>query len=66
MLVVRAYNNILSDLAPDERRLFNDHIRRLDKRINQGLTKLTWASKNRRVLREGLLRALRRKRWTRS
>ena len=45
MLVVRAYNNILVDLAPEERRLFSDHIRRLDKRINQGLTKLTWATK---------------------
>ncbi|GMI05338.1 hypothetical protein TrVE_jg1168 [Triparma verrucosa] len=45
MLVVRAYNDILSDLTTDERRLFTDHIRRLDKRINQGLTKLTWASR---------------------
>ena len=45
MLVVRAYNDILSDLSLEERRLFSDHIRRLDKRINQGLTKLTWASR---------------------
>jgi hypothetical protein len=30
---------------PPPRRLFSDHIRKLDKRINQGLTKLTWASK---------------------
>lgn len=45
MLVVRAYNSILDDLSTEERRLFSDHIRRLDKRINQGLTKLTWASK---------------------
>ena len=45
MLVVRAYNGILADLSMDERRLFADHIRRLDKRINQGLTKLTWASR---------------------
>ena len=45
MLVVRAYNAIIVDLSPEERRLFSDHIRRLDKRINQGLTKLTWAAK---------------------
>ena len=45
MLVVRAYNDILSDLNTEERRLFTDHIRRLDKRINQGLSKLTWASR---------------------
>ncbi|GMI21327.1 hypothetical protein TeGR_g3290 [Tetraparma gracilis] len=45
MLVVRAYNDILADLTMEERRLFSDHIRRLDKRINQGLTKLTWASR---------------------
>jgi dynein heavy chain, axonemal len=45
MLIVRAYNAILDDLSTEERRLFSDHIRKLDKRINQGLTKLTWASK---------------------
>ena len=45
MLVVRAYNDILSDLSVEERRLFNDHIRRLDKRINQGLVKLTWVTR---------------------
>ena len=50
MLVVRAYNDILSDLSQeagqtDERRLFTDQIRRLDKRINQGLSKLTWSSR---------------------
>ena len=45
MLVVRAYNDILSDLSTEERRLFTDHIRRLDKRINQGLVKLTWVTR---------------------
>jgi dynein heavy chain len=45
MLVVRDYNQILDELSTDERRLFSDHIRRLDKRINQGVNKLTWASK---------------------
>ncbi|MEO0455852.1 MAG: hypothetical protein AAF152_04615, partial [Cyanobacteria bacterium P01_A01_bin.114] len=43
MLVVRAYNSIFDDLTHE--RLFTDHIRKLDKRINQGLGKLTWASK---------------------
>ena len=45
LLVVRDYNGILAELSPDERRLFSDHIRRLDKRVNQGLSKLTWVSK---------------------
>ena len=45
MLIVRAYNAILYDLTVEERRLFSDHIRKLDKRINQGLQKLTWATK---------------------
>mmetsp|Transcript_14527 Transcript_14527/g.44826 ORF Transcript_14527/g.44826 Transcript_14527/m.44826 type:complete len:398 (-) Transcript_14527:11342-12535(-) len=45
MLIVRAYNRILCDLAAEERRLFSDHLRKLDKRINQGLQKLTWATK---------------------
>lgn len=35
--IVRAYNIILSDLTPSERRLFADHLRRLDKRIHQGI-----------------------------
>ncbi|CAM9866654.1 unnamed protein product, partial [Discosporangium mesarthrocarpum] len=45
MLVVRAYNSILDELLPSERKLFSDNIRRLDKRIHQGMTKLTWSSK---------------------
>jgi dynein heavy chain, axonemal len=45
MLVVRSYNAILRALTATERRLFNDHIRKLDKRINQGCAKLTWSSK---------------------
>ena len=39
MLVVRAYNNIVRDVNPEERRLFVDHIRKLDRRISQGMTK---------------------------
>ena len=45
MLVVRDYNAILDTLARDERLLFHEHIRRLDRRINGGLTRFTWASK---------------------
>jgi len=46
MLVVRAYNEIIEDLNAEERRLFIDHIRRLDKKIGQGLSKITWLSRN--------------------
>lgn len=45
MLVVRDYNAVISDLNAEERKLFQEHIRRLDRRIAPGLTKLTWASK---------------------
>ena len=46
MLIVRSYNDILRDINNEERRLFIDHIRRLDRRITQGMGKLTWSSKN--------------------
>lgn len=45
MRVVRAYNAMMYDLSPVERRLFFEHVRKLDKRITQGLSKLTWATK---------------------
>ncbi|XP_059156869.1 dynein axonemal heavy chain 2-like isoform X2 [Physella acuta] len=45
LLVVRDYNRILSALSMEERGLFKERIRFLDKRIHPGLTKLTWASK---------------------
>ncbi|KAG6966781.1 hypothetical protein JG688_00006600 [Phytophthora aleatoria] len=45
MLVVRDYNRILLDLSSTERRLFEDIIRKLDRRIQPGLQKLTWVSK---------------------
>lgn len=38
-------SGILDELDPSERKLFSDNIRRLDKRIHQGMTKLTWSSK---------------------
>ncbi|CAM9351443.1 unnamed protein product, partial [Laminaria digitata] len=37
--------DILDELDPSERKMFSDNIRRLDKRIHQGMTKLTWSSK---------------------
>jgi dynein heavy chain len=46
MLIVRAYNDIIRDINADEKRLFIDHIRRLDRKIAPGLNKLTWQSKN--------------------
>ncbi|RLN72009.1 hypothetical protein BBJ28_00019305, partial [Nothophytophthora sp. Chile5] len=45
MLVVRDYNRILLELSSTERRLFEDVIRKLDRRIQPGLQKLTWVSK---------------------
>ncbi|RHY79984.1 hypothetical protein DYB26_013670, partial [Aphanomyces astaci] len=44
-LVVRDYNRILHELSTTERRLFDDIIRKLDRRIQPGLAKLTWLSK---------------------
>lgn len=44
--IVRAYNDIIRDINAEERRLFIDHLRKLDRRISQGLFKLTWQSKN--------------------
>jgi len=46
MLVVRSYNEIVRDIDAEHRRLFVDHMRKLDRRMNQGLNKLTWQSKN--------------------
>lgn len=42
--VVRDYNQIVTALQPEERRLFNHHIRNLDRKIGPGLTKYTWES----------------------
>lgn len=46
MNLVRAYNQILHDINPEERRLFIDHINRLDRKIKPGISKITWHSKN--------------------
>ncbi len=45
LLVVRDYNRIVAALSQEERGLFRERIRFLDKKIHPGLTKLTWASK---------------------
>ncbi|KAM4675882.1 dynein axonemal heavy chain 2 [Discoglossus pictus] len=45
LLVVRAYNRIIEALSPEERGLFRERIRFLDKKIQPGLTKLHWSSK---------------------
>ncbi|CAE8674019.1 unnamed protein product, partial [Polarella glacialis] len=42
--VVRDYNQIMTALSPEERRLFNHHIRTLDRKIGPGLTKYNWTS----------------------
>eukprot|EP00435_Cladocopium_sp_Y103_P044242 s634_g12.t1 len=42
--VVRDYNQIMSALLPEERRLFNHLIRTLDRKIGPGLTKFNWTS----------------------
>jgi dynein heavy chain len=44
LLVLRDYNKIIMMLSPEERDLFRERIRFLDKKIQPGLTKLTWAS----------------------
>ena len=46
MLIVGAYNDIVGDIKQEEKRLFVDHMRKLDRRMNQGLNKLTWQSRN--------------------
>ena len=46
MLVVLAHNDIVRIISAEERRLFGDLLRRLDRKISQGFTKLTWQSKN--------------------
>eukprot|EP00163_Fabomonas_tropica_P002875 TRINITY_DN1232_c0_g1_i1.p1 TRINITY_DN1232_c0_g1~~TRINITY_DN1232_c0_g1_i1.p1 ORF type:complete len:4516 (+),score=1594.38 TRINITY_DN1232_c0_g1_i1:127-13674(+) len=45
LLVIRDYNTIITTLSHEERRLFQERIQYLDRKINPGLTKLTWGSK---------------------
>lgn len=45
LLVVRDYNSILGNLQPEDLKLFKERIKFLDRKVNPGLTTLTWASK---------------------
>jgi dynein heavy chain len=45
LALVRAYNEILSQLTPQERRLFSERLVFLDRKIGPGLSKLTWNAK---------------------
>ena len=45
LLVVRDYNSILEGLTREEQALFRERIKFLDRKINPGLTSLSWASK---------------------
>lgn len=44
LMVVRDYNKILTALDKEERKLFNDRIRFLDRRIMPGVSKLIWTA----------------------
>eukprot|EP00983_Pelagomonas_calceolata_P000970 34033-Pelagomonas_calceolata.AAC.1 len=44
LMVVRDYNKILTTLDREERMLFNDRIRHLDRRIMPGVSKLDWVA----------------------
>uniref|UniRef100_F6YZ23 Dynein axonemal heavy chain 2 n=1 Tax=Monodelphis domestica TaxID=13616 RepID=F6YZ23_MONDO len=45
LLVARDYNRIIAMLSPDEKALFKERIRFLDKKIHPGLKKLHWILK---------------------
>uniref|UniRef100_A0A8C3P4G2 Dynein axonemal heavy chain 2 n=1 Tax=Chrysemys picta bellii TaxID=8478 RepID=A0A8C3P4G2_CHRPI len=45
LLVARDYNRIIAMLSPEERALFKERIRYLDKKIQPGLKKLHWSLK---------------------
>lgn len=44
LTIVRDYNKILLALDREERRLFHDRIRLMDRRIMPGVSKLTWTA----------------------
>ena len=44
LLVVREYNDILNKLSVEERKLFKEHLRRLDRRVSPGFNQLNWSS----------------------
>lgn len=45
LVVVRDYNRIMNSLNPEERALFRERIKILDKKIGPGLNKLHWTVK---------------------
>ncbi|KAM7377518.1 hypothetical protein PAMA_014021 [Pampus argenteus] len=45
LLLIKDYNRIIEMLSPDELGLFREQIRFLDKKIQPGLSKLSWLSK---------------------
>lgn len=63
LVLVHEYNTILLALSPEERKLFADRIKVIDKKVALGLTKLSWVSEKtateffyrevRKVCREG-------------
>ncbi|KAF4738659.1 hypothetical protein FOZ62_017633, partial [Perkinsus olseni] len=44
MRVVREYNEIIDALSAEERKLFAQHLKNLDRKIGPGLQKYTWTS----------------------
>jgi len=58
MLVVRDYNSIVDELNDDERRLFAEHMKMVDRKIAPGLSKLNWAEKS---VKEWFVRTCRQK-----
>ena len=45
MLVVQDFNKIIDALTPSQRRLFGEHMKRVEKRLGPGLAKYTWNKK---------------------
>ncbi|KAJ3335866.1 Dynein heavy chain 2, axonemal [Gonapodya sp. JEL0774] len=45
LLVVRDYNSIVNSLSQEEHHLFKERMRFLDRKVNPGLSTLTWSSK---------------------
>ncbi|EGF78014.1 hypothetical protein BATDEDRAFT_91203 [Batrachochytrium dendrobatidis JAM81] len=45
LLVIRDYNTIMETITPEQHWIFKERIRFLDRKINPGVTSLTWASK---------------------
>mmetsp|Transcript_14483 Transcript_14483/g.50911 ORF Transcript_14483/g.50911 Transcript_14483/m.50911 type:complete len:4419 (-) Transcript_14483:356-13612(-) len=42
--VVREYNQIVTALLPEERKLFNHHLKNLDKKIGPGVSRYNWTA----------------------